>query len=91
MSKKLLLTPGPTNIPQDLLDVMGKDIIHHRTPEFRDKMKDINENLKLAFKTKSDVYTMTSSGTGAMEAAVVNFFSTGDKVIVLNTGYFGEI
>ena len=90
MSKKLLLTPGPTNIPQDLLDVMGKDIIHHRTPEFRDKMKDINENLKLAFKTKSDVYTMTSSGTGAMEAAVVNFFSTGDKVIVLNTGYFGE-
>ena len=90
MSKKLLLTPGPTNIPKDLLDVMGEDIIHHRTPEFRNKMKEINENLKLIFKTKRDVYTMTSSGTGAMEAAVVNFFSTGDKVIVLNTGYFGE-
>jgi soluble hydrogenase, small subunit len=89
-SKKLLLTPGPTNIPERYLKIFGQDIIHHRTPEFRRILKESNENLKKVFKTKNDVAVVTSSGTGAMEAAVVNFFSKGDKVIVINTGYFGE-
>lgn len=90
MSFKLLLTPGPTNIPERYLKIFGEDIIHHRTPEFRRILKESNENLKKVFKTKNDVAVITSSGTGAMEAAVVNFFSKGDKVIVINTGYFGE-
>ena len=90
MSSKLLLTPGPTNIPERYLKIFGEDIIHHRTPEFRRILKESNENLKKVFKTKNDVAVITSSGTGAMEAAIVNFFSKGDKVIVINTGYFGE-
>ena len=90
MSSKLLLTPGPTNIPERYLKIFGEDIIHHRTPEFRGILKENNENLKKVFKTKNDVYTLTTSGTGAMEAAVVNFFSKGEKVLVINTGYFGE-
>lgn len=87
---KLLLTPGPTNIPKRYLEILGKDIIHHRTPEFRNIMKENNENLKKVFKTSNDVAVLTASGTGAMEASIVNFFSKGDKVIAINTGYFGE-
>ena len=90
MSSKLLLTPGPTNIPERYLEIFGKDIIHHRTPEFRKYMKENNEYLKKIFKTKNDVAVVTSSGTGVMEAAVVNFFSKGDKVLAINTGYFGD-
>ncbi len=90
MSKKLLLTPGPTNIPERLLKIMGEDIIHHRTPMFRNILEEINDNLKIMFKTNRNIYTMTSSGTGAMEASIVNFFSKGDKIIVINTGYFGD-
>ena len=46
MSSKLLLTPGPTNIPERYLKIFGEDIIHHRTPEFRRILKESNENLK---------------------------------------------
>ncbi|MDO5089651.1 MAG: alanine--glyoxylate aminotransferase family protein [Leptotrichiaceae bacterium] len=90
MSSKLLLTPGPTNVPERYLKILGKDIIHHRTPEFRKILKESNENLKKIFKTKNDICIITASGTGGMEASVVNFFSKGEKVIVINTGYFGE-
>lgn len=88
--EKLLLTPGPTNIPDRYLKIFGNDIIHHRTPEFRKILKECNNNLKKVFKTKNDVSIITSSGTGAMEASIVNFFSKGDKIISINTGYFGE-
>jgi len=90
MSSKLLLTPGPTNIPEEYLEILGSDIIHHRTPKFREIMKENNENLKKIFKTTNDVAILTSSGTGSMEAAIVNFFSKGDKVLAINTGYFGD-
>ncbi|MDR2879164.1 MAG: alanine--glyoxylate aminotransferase family protein [Fusobacteriales bacterium] len=90
MKKKVLLTPGPTNIPENLLGVLGTDIVHHRKADFHNVMKELNENLKKIFKTKENVYVLTSSGTGAMEAAVVNYFSKGEKVLVINTGYFGD-
>lgn len=90
MKKKVLLTPGPTNIPENLLGVLGTDIVHHRKVDFHNVMKELNENLKTIFKTKENVYVLTSSGTGAMEAAVVNYFSKGEKVLVINTGYFGD-
>jgi aspartate aminotransferase-like enzyme len=90
MKKKVLLTPGPTNIPENLLGVLGTDIVHHRKVDFHNVMKELNENLKKIFKTKENVYVLTSSGTGAMEAAVVNYFSRGEKVLVINTGYFGD-
>ena len=90
MKKKVLLTPGPTNIPENLLEVLGTDIVHHRKVDFHNVMKELNENLKKIFKTRENVYVLTSSGTGAMEAAVVNYFSKGEKVLVINTGYFGD-
>ena len=72
MEKKVLLTPGPTNIPENLLEILGTDIVHHRKVDFHNTMKELNENLKKIFKTKENVYVLTTSGTGAMEAAVVN-------------------
>lgn len=87
---KLLLTPGPTNIPERYSEILGKDIIHHRTPAFRKILQECNENLKKIFKSENDVSIITSSGTGVMEASIVNFFSKGDKIVVINTGYFGE-
>ena len=90
MEKKVLLTPGPTNIPSEILEVLGTDIVHHRKIDFHTTMKTLNENLKKIFKTKENVYVLTSSGTGAMEATIVNYFSKGEKILVINTGYFGE-
>jgi len=88
--KKYLLTPGPTPIPSEILDVMSKPIIHHRTPQYREIVKAVNDNLKKIFKTKENVFTFTSSGTGAMESSIVNTLSPGDTVIVTVGGKFGE-
>jgi len=85
-----LMTPGPTNVPSLVRDAISKPMIHHRTPEFKNIFSELTENLKYVFKTKNDVLILTSSGTGGMEAAVCNFFSSGDKVIVCNNGKFGE-
>ena len=90
MKRNLLLTPGPTQIPADLCAVLGRPIIHHRTPQFQDNLKEAVEGLKYVFQTKNDVYILTSSGTGGMEAAVANLLSPGDKAITVEGGKFGE-
>jgi len=90
MSKKYLMTPGPTPVPEDIRLEMAKPIIHHRTKEYQAIFKDVTEGLKKIFKTSNDVYTFTSSGTGAMEASIVNVLSPGDKIIVVRGGKFGE-
>jgi aspartate aminotransferase-like enzyme len=90
MSKKYLMTPGPTPVPEDIRLEMAKPIIHHRTKEYQAIFKDVTEGLKKIFKTSNDVYTFTSSGTGAMEASIVNVLSTGDRIIVVRGGKFGE-
>ena len=90
MSKKYLMTPGPTPVPEDIRLEMAKPIIHHRTKEYQAIFKDVTEGLRKVFKTSNDVYTFTSSGTGAMEASVVNVLSPGDKIIVVRGGKFGE-
>lgn len=90
MKKTYLLTPGPTQIPESILASSAKPIIHHRTPEFMKLMEEVRNGLKYLYQTKEDVLLLTSSGTGAMDAAITNLFSTGDKVIVLNAGKFGE-
>jgi aspartate aminotransferase-like enzyme len=89
MSKKLF-TPGPSNVPQNIKVQLAKDIIHHRMKDFHRIFKNVTSKLKQIFKTKSEVIILTSSGTGAMESAVVNLFSKLDEVLVINTGYFGE-
>jgi aspartate aminotransferase-like enzyme len=90
MKRNLLLTPGPTQVPPQLCETLGRPIIHHRTPQFQDNIKQAVEGLKEVFQTKNDIYILTSSGTGAMEAAVVNLLSPGDKVIAVDGGKFGE-
>jgi len=90
MKKHYLLTPGPTIIPQEITKAMAIPIIHHRTPQYRDITKSVNENLKKLFKTKNNVLTFTASGTGAMEASIVNTLSRGDTAIVVIGGKFGE-
>jgi aspartate aminotransferase-like enzyme len=69
---------------------MSETMIHHRTPQFNQVFSEAREGLKKLFGTKNDVLMLASSGTGAMEAAVTNLFSAGDKVLVVNGGKFGE-
>lgn len=90
MKKELLLTPGPTPVPEEIQKEMAKPIIHHRTPVYQQIFSKVNEDLKKIFKTVNPVLTFTSSGTGAMEASVVNTLSRGDKAIVIRGGKFGE-
>src|SRR5512135_2676139 len=90
MKKNYLLTPGPTPLPPEICESLSRPIIHHRTPQFQAILKEASESLKAAFQTKNDCFILTSSGTGAMEAAVVNLLSWGDKALVIEGGKFGE-
>jgi len=90
MKKHYLLTPGPTPVPKEIQDEMAKPIIHHRTPQYREIFRAANESMKKIFKTRGEVVTFTSSGTGAMEASVINTLSKGDTAIVVRGGKFGE-
>jgi len=90
IKKYYLLSPGPTPVPENVLAAAAEPIIHHRTPEFSKIFMDTTEMLKMVFGTKEDVFILTSSGTGAMETAIVNTLSPGDKVLTLNAGKFGE-
>ncbi|MFA5098017.1 MAG: alanine--glyoxylate aminotransferase family protein [Candidatus Margulisiibacteriota bacterium] len=88
--KEYLLIPGPTPVPNRVLAAMGKQMINHRGPSFSSIIKEIVEGVKWAYQTKNDVITLTTSGTGGMESAIVNFLSPGDKVLSLNIGAFGN-
>ncbi|HXI09451.1 MAG TPA: alanine--glyoxylate aminotransferase family protein [Thermodesulfobacteriota bacterium] len=90
MKKRYLLAPGPTPVPESALLAMAAPMIHHRTPQFSAIFREAADLLKYVFKTKEDVLILASSGTGAMEGSVVNLFSPGDEVIVVNGGKFGE-
>ena len=90
MARNILLTPGPTMIPQEVYDAMARPIIHHRTPQFQKNIKEVIEGLQYVFQTKNEIYLLTCSGTGAMEAAVCNLLSPGDKAITVDGGKFGE-
>jgi aspartate aminotransferase-like enzyme len=91
MQKKYLMTPGPTPVPSEVLLAQARPMIHHRTPDFNNVVRECVEGLKYVFQTeKSDVLILASSGTGAMESSVVNLFSAGDKVLVCYNGKFGQ-
>jgi aspartate aminotransferase-like enzyme len=90
MKKRYLLAPGPTPVPESALLAMAAPMIHHRTPQFSAIFREAADLLKYVFKTKEDVLILAASGTGAMEGSVVNLFSPGDEVIVVNGGKFGE-
>lgn len=88
--KKYLMTPGPTPIPERVLLAMAEPIIHHRAPRFSEIIEEVREGLKYLYQSKNEIIIHSSSGTGAMEAAVVNTLSVGDKVITVRGGKFGE-
>ena len=90
IKKQRLLTPGPTPLLPRALHAMMASDIHHRTQDFIKLYPTVLRDLKDAFGTSGDVLITVSSGTGALEAAVSNFFSEGDKVVVLSAGKFGE-
>src|SRR5262245_21399793 len=90
MKKYHLMAPGPTPVPSNVLLAMAQPMIHHRTPEYEALFIEVRAGLKRLFQTSQDVIPFTSSGTGAMEAAVANTLSAGDTVIVLLAGKFGE-
>jgi len=90
MKKPYLLTPGPTVLPESVVTAFAQPILHHRSPEFEKLFAEVREQIKFVFQTTKDVLILTSTGTGAMEASITNLFSTGDKVITVNAGKFGE-
>ena len=90
MRKNYLLTPGPTPLPPEVCEAMARPIIHHRTPQFQAVLKEASEGLKYVFQTVNDVFILTSSGTGAMEAALINLLSPGDTALTVQGGKFGE-
>ncbi len=85
-----LRIPGPTPLAQEVMEAMNRQMINHRGPEFRALITRITDRLKEFFQTKNDLLILTASGTGAMEAAVANALSPGDKVLCVSIGEFGE-
>jgi len=90
MKKQYLLAPGPTPVPEDVLLAMARPIVHHRQPAFSKIFMKAHEDLQWLFKTRSQVLVLAATGSGAMEAAVTNFFSRGERVLVVRGGKFGE-
>src|SRR5947209_12121439 len=88
--KNRLFTPGPTQLLPSAQLAMAAATMHHRTAEFRALYSKVLADLKTFVGSKNDVVMFTASGTGAMEAAVSNLTSPGDKVLVVSAGKFGE-
>ena len=88
--KSFLMIPGPTPVPESVLLAMAKHPIGHRSSEFSAILEETYADLKWLFQTKNDVFIYTSSGTGAMEAALSNLINEGDKVLSLVIGNFGN-
>ncbi len=85
-----LRIPGPTPCPPEVLQAMTKQMINHRGEEFTEILNGVTDKLKQLFQTKNDIFLLTSSGTGGLEAAIVNTLSPGDKVLSVAVGVFGE-
>ncbi|MBG1263137.1 pyridoxal-phosphate-dependent aminotransferase family protein [Nostoc commune] len=88
--KLMLMIPGPTPVPEAALLALAKHPIGHRTSEFSNILAEVTENLKWLHQTQSDVLTLNVSGTGAVEAGIINFLSPGDRILVGSNGKFGE-
>ena len=85
-----LRIPGPTPCPDEVLQAMTKQMINHRGKEFGALLRQVTQQLKGVFQTRGDILILTGSGTGGMEAAIVNTLSPGDKVLSVSIGDFGD-
>jgi aspartate aminotransferase-like enzyme len=90
ITKSRLFTPGPTPLHPDVQLALSRQVLHHRTDEFRNIFRASRQGLQSFLKTEDDVLILTGSGTGAMEAALVNALSPGDAMLALVAGNFGE-
>ncbi len=90
IKKTRLFTPGPTPLLPEAMAALAQSEVHHRTAAFQAVYKRVLQDLRYFFGTRNDVLLFTSSGTGAMESAVSNLFSAGDRVVVASAGKFGE-
>ena len=90
MRKDYLLTPGPTPLPPQVQEALSRPIIHHRTSQYRALFKRVLQGMQTVMQTAQPVVMFTSSGTGAMEAAVCNLLSPGDRAVVILGGKFAE-
>ena len=84
------MVPGPTNVPERVMNAMLTPIINHRSDDFRNLYKTIVSKTKQVFQTENDIILLTASGTGAVEASVINMIRKGDKVVVPVNGEFGN-
>jgi len=84
----LVMLPGPTNVPNRVMNAMLAPVINHRSDDFRTLYKSIVEKTQKVFMTTNDIVLLTTSGTGAVEASVVNLIKKGDKVVMPVNGEF---
>src|SRR5579864_7474470 len=89
--RHFLQIPGPTNVPDRILRAIDQPVIDHRGPEFAELGLTVLSGLREVFQTKGHVIVYPSSGTGAIEAALVNTLSAGDRVIIFETGQFSNV
>jgi len=84
------MIPGPTPVPERVLEALGRHPIGHRSKDFQNIVQSTTENLQWLHQTKNEILTITGSGTAAMEAGIINTLSKGDKVICGENGKFGQ-
>lgn len=89
-ARQNLRTPGPTPVPDDIVDAMGNPMIDHRGPEFFELITEATAGLKQVFMTQNDLFILTASGTGGLESLIVNSLSPGDRVLSATAGSFGD-
>lgn len=85
-----VLAPGPVNLHPEVEKILAAPMIHHRTPEFDAILKRVLHNLKSVFQTEQECFVLTSTGSGGMEALLVNVLHPGDGVLAIDSGKFGE-
>lgn len=90
VGEQFLLLPGPTPVPDRVVRAMSKPVINHRGPEFKRILDEVTAGVKQIYKTRHNLVIYPGSGTGGLEAAVVNFVSPGDRVLAISIGVFGD-
>lgn len=90
IKKPLLMIPGPTPVPPEVLQALSTPMINHRGPEYEALQAELADHLRFVYQTQSDVIIYPASGTGGMEAAVTNVLSPGDRVLSVSIGAFGD-
>lgn len=85
-----LRIPGPTPLPPQVLEALSTQMINHRGHAYEEIQKRVTENLRYFFQTENDIFLLTSSGMGGLEATVANFFSPKDKIVSFTCGEFGN-